>query len=82
MSGSDGGALVEPRYVPTSTYRLQVHGGFPLTAAGSFFLVTTAFGARRYLLSFAIGLALGFICWYGFGALGVRLGPISPLLGG
>ena len=27
------GRGVEPRYAPTSTYRLQVHGGFPLPAA-------------------------------------------------
>ncbi|MEO6239534.1 MAG: alpha-amylase family glycosyl hydrolase, partial [Vicinamibacterales bacterium] len=25
--------MERPRFVPVSTYRLQIHGGFPLTAA-------------------------------------------------
>ena len=32
-TSSGRGEAAEPRYVPTSTYRLQVHGEFPLTAA-------------------------------------------------
>jgi putative tricarboxylic transport membrane protein len=54
--------------------------GFPVTAALSFLLVTRAFGSRRLLLDAAIGIALGTACWYGFSALGVRLGAFFPFL--
>ena len=33
---TDTDAQQRPRYVPLSTYRLQVYGGFPLTAARDF----------------------------------------------
>lgn len=55
--------------------------GFPVTAAIAYVFVTRALGSRRYLLNVAIGLGLGLICWYGFTALGSRLGGLFPPLG-
>ncbi len=55
--------------------------GFPLSAMGSFALVTRAFGSRRVLFDCAVGLALGAICWLGFSRLGVDLGGAFPLVG-
>ena len=55
--------------------------GFPLTAMGSFALVTRAFGSRRVAFDCAIGLALGVICWLGFSQLGVSLGLAFPPAG-
>ena len=38
-----------PRFIPLSTYRLQVHGGFPLTAARDVVPYLAALGHRRLL---------------------------------
>jgi putative tricarboxylic transport membrane protein len=55
--------------------------GFPVTAGLVFATVARAFGSRRLLLDLALGLVLGFVCWYGFSALGVTLGAPLPWLG-
>ncbi|VCU71223.1 Tripartite tricarboxylate transporter TctB family protein [Pigmentiphaga humi] len=55
--------------------------GFPLTAMGSFALVTRAFGSRRLVFDCAIGLVLGLVCWFGFSKLGVGLGGLFPPAG-
>lgn len=55
--------------------------GFPLTAMGSFALVTRAFGSRRIVFDCAVGLVLGVICWLGFSRLGVSLGDAFPPAG-
>ena len=55
--------------------------GFPVTAAISYVFVARALGSHRYVLNVAIGLILGLVCWYGFTALGSRLGGLFPPLG-
>jgi putative tricarboxylic transport membrane protein len=59
----------------------MVHFGFVVTAALTFFLMTLAFGSRRYLLNLAISLCVAVICYYGFRMLGVQLGGLMPILG-
>lgn len=55
--------------------------GFPFTAAIAFTLVAFGFGARNVAWSLTIGLIIGFICFYGFGKLGVQLGDMIPIAG-
>ncbi len=55
--------------------------GFPLTAMGSFTLVTHAFGSRKTLLDLAIGFVLASAAWWGFSHLGISLGGFLPFLG-
>ena len=54
--------------------------GFPVTAAISFLLVARAFGSRRLLLDFALGVLIAAMSYWGFTALGVGLGPAFPFL--
>lgn len=55
--------------------------GFPITAAITFVLTARAFGSRRYLLNVVLGLGLGAICWWGFTAMGSRIGTFLPVIG-
>lgn len=52
--------------------------GYPSRIAAGIVMATYIVGTKRLPLALAIGAALGFACWYGFTALGVRLGPMFP----
>lgn len=55
--------------------------GFVITATACFALVAAAFGTRRHAIDLLIGAILSLACWWGFGALGIDLGALVPLLG-
>ncbi len=55
--------------------------GLPVTAMLSFMLVARAFGSRRLVSDLLVGFALGGLCWWLFGWLGLQLGGFFPLAG-